>query len=164
VKRRCALALLAACSSPTGQGELEQRVAAAAWEGWERAGLPDIDERRCQTARFEVNFPDDEGFADLCYPHTVEQANGCLVWRLLEHRAMGLYSIRYPVAVVDPMVPTELVEGLVLHELMHALVYCALRRPWSDPYDHEHSDARVWIHRGTPLDSAEEYARESLAR
>jgi hypothetical protein len=155
----CVALTLASCSSPTGQPELEQRVVAATLEAWDRMGLPEPDEERCQTERFEARFADPAEFAHLCRPYTADQVNGCLVWKLVEHRAMSLYSIRYPLAVVDARdVPDEAVKGLLVHELAHALIHCTLRRSYLDSHDAGHTIPEVWG-RG---ETVERYAREAL--
>jgi hypothetical protein len=158
----CVALTLASCSSPTGQPALAQRIVAAEWEGWERAGLPEIDEDNCQTERFEVRFATAAEFNRLCRPATHDKQHACFRWLLVEHRAMQLYSIRKPVAIISPTLPEgAYVEGLALHELTHGLTHCVLYR---GDYDYHHTDARIWERKGTPVDAAEEYAREALAR
>lgn len=158
-----AISALYSCAPRAHESTLERRVVAAAWEGWERAGLPDIDESHCQTHRFEIRYPDGGGFNALCYPSSTATANGCFRWLLVQHRAMDLYSIAKPVAVVDPTLPVGAsVPELALHELMHGLIDCTMHRDYLDPFDAGHTDVRVWGDKDH--DGAEEYAVEALAR
>jgi len=152
--RHLVLALLAACSSPTSQSPLEQRVLAATEAGWSAAGLPEPGER-CYLDWFEVRFPDVAEFDRLCAPGTTATANGCFRWLRVERSGLR-ETISRPVAVIDPTLPAaSIVEDLAAHELFHGLVYCTLKRDRLDPYDASHSDKRVWV-------TATQVAQESL--
>lgn len=157
-----ALLCMVACVSPTAQPELAARASAATWEGWEgaRPMLPEMDEDRVHTDYFEVRFSDEMEFNKLCHPATATTANGCFRWLLVKHRAMNLFSIEKPVAVVSPRLPEGAsVEGLAVHELLHGVVDKTLDRPWEDQYDYWHTDDRVW---GRGMTSAENIARVAL--
>ncbi len=125
---------------------MEQRVVATAWETWEQAGLPEINEYRCQTERFEVRFPTIMQFDTLCYPGTTKTVNGCFRWLRVERRGQTIReTIHKPVAVIDPTMPDGVdVEALALHEIRHGLIDCVLKRPASDPFDKDHTIAAVW--------------------
>lgn len=162
------LLFLIACSSPTGQPEREQRVAAALWEGWSRAvelyGIPELVEERVLSDRFQIQFPDIMGYDKLCYPSTTARSVGCFRWLLMKHKYQNLYSLQYPAAIISPVwIEKEgqaPVERLALHEITHGAVDRMMRRARSDPYDYKHSDFRIWANKMMP--SAESFGQEAL--
>jgi hypothetical protein len=162
-------ALLATCALNLEQTELEARVSSATAAAWVSLRLPDPPER-CQVFLFEAEFPDTQGFNRLCAPHTTATAFGCFRWRTVEQRFQGLReTISRPVAVISPDLPAGAnVEGLLIHELVHGLVHCALQpeprdpyHPDYDPYDADHDDPRIWG--GSTPGTVEHLARELLA-
>jgi hypothetical protein len=158
----CVALTLASCASPTAQEPIARRISASVWEGWAGAtpALPEMDEERLHTDRFEVRFPDVAEFNRLCAPAVAGKAYACFRWLLVKHKAMKLYSISKPVALIGPILPEgAYVEGLAIHELLHGVVSRTLRRPQGDPYDYFHTDPRVW---GKAPTTAESVARASL--
>lgn len=157
---RLALAalLLAGCpSSPISQSELSVRVADATLDSWERVGLP-APRENCHIERFQVEFADERTFNGRCYPSTTKTAWACISWRWDDSKEQ-----MYPTAVLNPEATSDAVEGLAVHELLHMLVFCSLDMPLPDIYDAAHTHPLVWERKGSPVYTAEEYARELLA-
>jgi hypothetical protein len=145
-------------NGPEYSDTLDDTVASATLAGWRGAGLPEPGEH-CYVARFRIEHAADRAeFEQLCWVPP-ERARSCFLWRLETHPAMELFSRVYPAAVLRPNVPPELVSLLGVHELLHGLVDCALKRPNEDPYDAGHTDTRVWGAGST----AEGRAQERLA-
>lgn len=157
-------ALLAACAHEEQYAEpADDLVAAVTVDAWEARGLPEPNEKHCQTERFRIEWAADPAdFLRLCQVPTTA-AFACFRWRLEVHPAMGLFSRVYPAAILRPDVGADLVEGLGVHELLHGLIYCVLDRPLDDPYDYNHTDPRVWIGPGGDT-SAEAVARAALEK
>jgi hypothetical protein len=142
------LALVMSCVSPIGQAALEVRTVEAGVAGWELAGLPDPG--RCWLDAFQVEFADTESsYADRC----PADSWACLAWQLVDNGRQAI-----PSAVLHPSVRGPAVERQAVHELMHLLHWCAYGTHGAD-----HARDDVWLRNGTPVDSAEEYARDALA-
>jgi hypothetical protein len=155
-----AAAFLVGCRSLMPAADATDRlVAAVTVRGWRAAGLP-APPARCDLERFRIEIAaSPEEFARLCQ-HTVTESWACFVWRLEQHRAMGLYSRTYPAAIIVPGAASDVVMRLAVHELLHGLTNCALERVWSDSYDAGHTDVRVWLAKGS--ETAEARARREL--
>lgn len=138
------VALLVGCA--TTHTALEQRVAAASLEAWDQATLGEPIEA-CRVAELRiVLMPTVEALQEACAAPGQDPAHvhawACLRWRL---EAPRVRTIRYPAALISPLVREDRHAAAAAHELLHALGYCANTWPGlEDPYDREHTDPRVW--------------------
>lgn len=120
------------------QDAREALIAEATLAAWASEGLPSVPDD-CGADAFQMRFPaTQDEFWQLC-----PKALGCFRWENVQPCEL-CETVSYPTAVVSPKAtPGELVL-IGVHELAHALVDCALRRPYPDPYDAGHTKLVVW--------------------
>lgn len=170
IRALLAAVLLCACAPRTVHLPDDQRaVVDATLAGWREAGLPDPG--ACLD-RFTVRWAESrDEFARTCareyalpyLPEVVEaygldRAAACLVWRQEDR---GIVGYAHPMALLAPgQLLVDGTGGPVIHEALHALVYCAGLSP-RDRYDHGHTLERVWSAAGGEA-SAQSRARRKL--
>lgn len=135
--------------------EPEQIALEAAVSGWtDVLGEPDAYE--CGLDLVSVlHASNGEGF-DLACEASHETHYACL-----RYRAVGLRRSAPRVILRPGLEPRQIAEG-VIHETMHLLVECELDRDVWDPFDHHHTDPRVWARKGG-AESAQWHARRVLS-
>jgi hypothetical protein len=157
-----ALVLLACAPEPSDPPPTGDPLAAysrdAMLDGWEAAGFPYPPER-CHVDMFAIERPTDEDAHHRLCPRG---SNACFRWQRVPSPAPTFKdpTVLRPVAVIHPIFEGPVVARLAVHEGYHGLCQCALGH-WDADIWHTRPD--VWHHPGTPVDAAEEYARESLA-
>lgn len=135
---------LAACTSASEADAIE--AAEVTLAAWDEAGLPE-PRNSCRLDRLTVRFPDTtEAYLSVCPPNS---------WACLSWRAAGP---SWPVTLIHPELPDERVGAAVVHEMLHAIGYCA--EAWPDGMDYHHADLRVWWSGGP--DSVETRAELAL--
>lgn len=133
--------LLVLASCVQAHDPLDVRAVDALLVGWDAAGLPAPDRKRCQLDDFRVQWaPSAEAFRSEC-DATVDQAYSCLVWRDVRR---GVRSEYVPVAYLLPGLESPWDGYAAVHELAHHLVSCALELGWPDPWDGQHTLKPVW--------------------
>jgi hypothetical protein len=134
---------LCACAHGLPPDSVDAQAVSAVECAWRVSGLPgpgsclDLVDVRRHDSR--------DGYVDQCEGlspgagsrDAAQHSAGCLTSEL-----RGLIGKRVWVVHVAPGYHAD--AALVEHELRHALTYCHLDRPRSDPFDAQHSDLRVW--------------------
>jgi hypothetical protein len=144
VLRLAALPALALCACVHGlpPGSADAQAVSAVEGAWRASGLPKpgdclelVEVRRHDSQSSYVDACD--GGRPGLYGAAARDSAGCLTSAL-----RGVLGRRVWVVNVAPGYESD--AALLEHELRHALTYCHLNRPRSDPFDAQHSDLRVW--------------------
>jgi hypothetical protein len=155
----CCAVVAITCAPP---GTERGTALAAAMRGWERAGLdsgeclggtrviwaetPEVFEARCKANSATLSLGRYEQTGAACLTRwrrgIVGQRNGWLI-------------------TLAPGQPIEDNGDPIIHEAMHALIYCARLSTRIDPYDSQHALPQVWAANGQ--DTAQAYAWEAYS-
>lgn len=134
---------LFACSTPAPELQPFERAAGAALaSAWNAGGFPEPTQNDCDFARFSVRIDNAKDYAVDCRS-TPEASAGCTNF---SGNGSWLSSSNYPVVVISPDWKSD--PGIIIHELLHARIYCSNSGKPGDPFDANHADQRFWTAAG----------------
>lgn len=137
------LALLCACSSAAPALEPFERASGAALaSAWAAGGFPPATQNSCDFSRFSVRLDSANDYAVDC-SSPAEASAGCTNF---SSDGSWFSGPNYPVVVISPTWKSE--PGIIIHELLHARIYCSGSGKPGDPYDVNHADPRFWTAAG----------------
>ena len=141
MRRSAILAALAAASCVPPAPELlplERSAGQAVSVAWNSAALPFPSKNDCDVSRFSVRIASATDYATSCLG-APEASAGCTNF---SSDGSWFSSPLYPIVVISPTWKSE--PGIIVHELLHAYVYCSESGKPGDPFDANHTDSRVW--------------------
>ena len=139
IKLATMLALLCACSTPAPELQPFERAAGSALaDAWTAGGFPAPTQNNCDFTRFSVRLDSAQNYGVDCRS-TPEASAGCTNF---SSDGSWFSSPNYPVVVVSPDWKSE--PGIIIHELLHARIYCSGSGKTGDPFDVNHADPRFW--------------------
>lgn len=132
-------AITAACTTAAPELRPEERAAGAALaSAWTAGGFPAPTRNNCDFSRFSVRLDSAKDYGVDCRS-TPEASAGCTNF---SSDGSWFSSPNYPVVVISPTWKSE--PGIIIHELLHARIYCSGSGKPGDPFDVNHSDPRFW--------------------